>query len=263
MVGSSSTSTLAGRVNRRASSRRFRSPPDSALHRRARPLGREEEIAQVAVDVARPAVDGHHVVAVADRVEHGPVGVELLALLVVVGDLHVGAAPDLARIRLQLAEQQPQQRRLAGAVGADEPDAVAAHDAGRERRRPPVRRRTPWRPASASNTVLARRVGRLDLQPHGRRPASRRLARSSRMAAARGTRPSLRVRRALTPCRSQASSSASSLVELLLVRALRWPATASFFSQEGGVVARPRRQPAAVELDHARREPSGGRRGRG
>ena len=43
LVGSSSTSTLAGRANRRASSRRLRSPPDSD-DRRAGALGREQEI---------------------------------------------------------------------------------------------------------------------------------------------------------------------------------------------------------------------------
>ena len=43
------------------------------------------------MDVARAAVDGDGVVAVADRVEHRALGIELLALLIVVGDLHVGA----------------------------------------------------------------------------------------------------------------------------------------------------------------------------
>ena len=57
LVGSSSTSTLDGRVNSRASSSRFRSPPESDAHRRARPLGREEEVLEVAEDVPRLAVD--------------------------------------------------------------------------------------------------------------------------------------------------------------------------------------------------------------
>ena len=107
------------------------------LHRRPRPLGREQEVAQVAVDVLATAVDGDRVVAVADRVEDGALGIELLALLIVVGDLHVGAAAHLAGVGRELAEQQPQQRRLAGAVRADQADAIAAHDAqSRSRGRP-------------------------------------------------------------------------------------------------------------------------------
>ena len=82
--------------------------------------------------VTRAAVCGHGVVALAHRVEHSPLGIELLALLVVVRDLHVRAATHLAGVRRELAEQQPQQRRLARAVGTDEADAIAAHDPGRE-----------------------------------------------------------------------------------------------------------------------------------
>ena len=66
------------------------------LHRRIRALGRKQKIAQVAVDVLRPAIHGHRIVAFADGVEHRALGVELFALLVVVGDLHVRAAPHLA-----------------------------------------------------------------------------------------------------------------------------------------------------------------------
>ncbi len=44
----------------------------------------------------------------------------------------VGAEPHLARIGRQRAGQQVQQRRLAGAVGADDADPVAAQDAGGE-----------------------------------------------------------------------------------------------------------------------------------
>ena len=66
------------------------------------------------------------------RVEDRPLGIELLALLIVVSDLHVGAAPHLAPVGRQLAEQQPQQRRLARAVRPDQADPIAAHDARRE-----------------------------------------------------------------------------------------------------------------------------------
>ena len=55
--------------------------------------------------------------------------IELLALLVEVGDLGRGLPADRAGVRLELADQQPQQRRLAGSVRADEADAIAAQDA--------------------------------------------------------------------------------------------------------------------------------------
>ena len=83
------------------------------------------------MNVLRLAVHGHGVVAFADRFEHGAVGVKLLALLVVVRDLHVRAAPYLARVGLELTHQHPQQRGLAGAVRSNQADAVAAHDAKR------------------------------------------------------------------------------------------------------------------------------------
>ena len=79
--------------------------------------------------MAPPAVDDDAVVPVANGVEDGLLRIQLFALLVVIGDLHVGAAPHLPRVGRQLAEDDPQQRRFAGAVRADEADAVAAHDA--------------------------------------------------------------------------------------------------------------------------------------
>ena len=83
--------------------------------------------------VARATVRGDGVVALADRLEDRLVRIELLALLIVVRDLDVGAAPHLALVRRQLADDQSQQRRLAGAVRADEADAIAAQDAGGKR----------------------------------------------------------------------------------------------------------------------------------
>src|SRR6185369_9167061 len=58
--------------------------------------------------------------------------VQLRPELVEVGHVDLGAQADRALIRLQLAEDHPQQRRLAGAVGPDQADLVAALDAGRE-----------------------------------------------------------------------------------------------------------------------------------
>ena len=114
LVGSSRTSTLAGRVNSRASSRRLRSPPDRALTGDRARSGGKRKSREVAVNVARAAVDGDRVVALADRVEDGSLRIELLALLIVVGDLHIGAASHVRRCpAVSFAEQQPQQRRLA------------------------------------------------------------------------------------------------------------------------------------------------------
>ena len=130
-VGSSRTSTFIGRVNSRASRSRLRSPPDSALTGEMRAFWRKQKIAQVSVDVLRLAIHGHRVVAFADGVEHRALGVELLALLVVVRDLHVRAASNLAGIRLELAHQHPQQRGLARTVRPDQANAIAAYHAER------------------------------------------------------------------------------------------------------------------------------------
>src|SRR5258706_7771284 len=81
--------------------------------------------------VLRLAVDDHHLVAIADRVEDSAIRVELLTLLVVVNDLHAGAAPNFAGVRCEVPDQQTQQRGLTGSIWPDEPDAVSAHDANR------------------------------------------------------------------------------------------------------------------------------------
>ena len=96
-----------------------------------RALGRKQKIAQVPVDVLRFAIHGHRIVAFADRIEHRALGVKLLALLVVVGDLHVRAAAHFARVRLQLAHQHSQQRGLARSVRPYQADAIAAYHAER------------------------------------------------------------------------------------------------------------------------------------
>ena len=150
-------------------------------------------------------------------------------------------------------EQHPQQRRLAGAVRADEADAIAAHDARREVLRPPAVPSYAFEIPLGLEHQLARLLGLLDLQPHvADLLAPRRALRAHRLSAR--TRPSFRVRRALIPWRSHASSSASFLSNFSC-----WTASlaSDFFlpPQVGRVVAGPRRQPAAIELDDARREP--------
>src|SRR4029079_490170 len=52
--------------------------------------------------------------------------------LVEVGDGHLRAEAHAARIGGDFAEDELQERRLAAAVGSDQPDLVAAHDAARE-----------------------------------------------------------------------------------------------------------------------------------
>ena len=67
----------------------------------------------------------------ADEVFQRGVQVQRVAHLVEVGDLQVGAAPHLAAVGLELAQDQLEQRRLAGAVRPDQADLVAAQDGAR------------------------------------------------------------------------------------------------------------------------------------
>ena len=148
----------------------------------------------------------------ADGVERRPFGIELLALLVVVGDLHVRPAPDLARVRARA-------RRSAAAAASScrsrsarsSPIAIAAHDRASRGRARSVRRRTPCVTPSASKTIWPDRSARLGLQPDGARSVRGAPRAPRRIAISARTRPSLRVRRALMPWRSHASSSASRL----------------------------------------------------
>ena len=166
------------------------------FHRRQRSLGRKQKIPQVAVDVLRPAVDRHRVVTVGDRFPDRAIGIELLALLIVVGDLHVRAAPHLSGIGLELAEEQLEQRGLAGAVRSNEADAVAAHHPQRRSwRRPGVRRMTSRSARPRRPSGRCARRSRSAGEPT--RSGDRRAARSSRMASSARTRPSFRVRRGL------------------------------------------------------------------
>ena len=80
----------------------------------------------------RCAADLHPVGTRADRFGHAALEVELLAHLVEVGDLEVRAVAHGAGIRRELAEDELEQRGLAGAVRSDEADAVAAHQPQRQ-----------------------------------------------------------------------------------------------------------------------------------
>ena len=66
--------------------------------------------------------------AVGDAVEHAPFGIELVAELVEVGDLEARSESNRSAIRRDLAEEKANERRLAGAVWSNEPDAIAACD---------------------------------------------------------------------------------------------------------------------------------------
>ena len=93
-------------------------------HRGARAFRRKEKVLQVAHHMLAGAVDLDVLGAVADVLQHGAIGIELLAQLVEVGDLEIGPEPDAAGVGDELAEQQPEQRRLPAAVRPDQADAI-------------------------------------------------------------------------------------------------------------------------------------------
>jgi hypothetical protein len=116
----------------------------------------------------------------ADAVGERGVEVERAAQLVEVRDLEPRATPHRPRRRCELAEDELQERRLAGAVRADQPDLVAAqqrrrevaHDRVRFARRAPRRRRIRERDVLQLGDDLAARNARVDLE----RDATERLA---------------------------------------------------------------------------------------
>ena len=149
LVGSSSSSSSGWPSSVLASAIRRRSPPRQRRDRRVQPLreardrhAAEQPVEHVAVGgVRRPLVVGAPAdELLADRARR----VEVVALA---EHRHVqpAGARDRARVRLLDARDQPQQRRLAVAVAADD------RRSGRPRRcrasRPPARcaRRSPWR----------------------------------------------------------------------------------------------------------------------
>ena len=83
--------------------------------------------------LAFPA-DLYKVRARADHIGQHRLGVELLAQLVEVRHRLAGAPSHLTGIRREFAKQQLEQRGLARAVRADNANAVAAQDSGREAR---------------------------------------------------------------------------------------------------------------------------------
>ena len=97
-------------------------------HRRVGAVGREQEVLQIAHDVAARAIDLDVFRAGADRVGHALLGVELLTQLVEIGNLQVRTQPHRAGVGRVFAQDELEQRGLADTVGPDQADAVTAHD---------------------------------------------------------------------------------------------------------------------------------------
>src|SRR5690606_35727889 len=85
-------------------------------------LALEVEAADVGARLDLDAVDVEDVEAATDFLEDVVVAFQLVAALVDVGQVHGRADVDLARVRLFLPGDHLEQRRLAGAVGADDAD---------------------------------------------------------------------------------------------------------------------------------------------
>ena len=127
-------------------------------------LRREQEVREVAADVLAFAVDLDPVGSRADRVADRAREVKLLAHLVEVGDLHVRAEAHAARVRRQLPEDQPYQRRLADAIRAEDADAITAHHGHRQVRRDQLRSKG-LRHAIELGDELAGALARVDREP--------------------------------------------------------------------------------------------------
>ena len=101
---------------------RFRSPPDScadelllirAAEVEARHIGTRRDLAGAGLD---------DLGALGDLLEHGLLPVEVVAGLVDVGHLDRVADVDRPGVGRLLADDHPEERRLAGAIRADDPD---------------------------------------------------------------------------------------------------------------------------------------------
>ena len=123
LVGSSRIRTLAPEATRIASESRRCSPPEMSASCFSTSRAGEEEAAE---QVARllPAEAG----LALGGVEHGALAGRGLGVLGEVADLDVVAGADAAGGRLALPGEGLDQGRLAGAVGADEDDVLAALD---------------------------------------------------------------------------------------------------------------------------------------
>jgi len=103
-------------------------PSAERLDRGAHPLRRKQEIAEIADHVLARAADLDEVGAFGDGIEHRGFFVETVAELIVVGNGKLTSQTNRPAVGRELAENHAQQRGLAGTVGTDESDFVAAQD---------------------------------------------------------------------------------------------------------------------------------------
>ena len=201
------------------------------------------------MDVLRPAVHRDRVVPIADGLKNCALGIELLSLLIVIGNLHARASPHFTRIGRQVANQQSQQGRFAGAIRSDQPDAITAHDrseASRTIGRPPKALLR----SSASKTTCPERSDASACR-RTRPICSRRAARSFRIAIKARTRPS-----SLRAARFDSLAEPRLFLGELACRISRsgrprCASHSSFLTQKSAVVAGPRCEASAIELDDA------------
>ena len=119
-VGSSSTSAFTPRAASSAIAARLRSPGESERPGREHVVGAERELREQRARLARrePALGD-------EAVEQALVARERAGALRQLAEHGARAEPALARRERQLTEQRPQERRLAGAVAAEQRKPVA------------------------------------------------------------------------------------------------------------------------------------------
>ena len=132
LVGSSSTSTVAGAGEQGGPAAGGCAHRPRGPHRRMRMGGREQKVAQVAAHMLALSVDLDPLAAGADEVFQRGVRSIASRSWSKVGHLQVGAAADGAAVRFQLAQNHLEQRGLARAVGAQQANLVAAQQCGAE-----------------------------------------------------------------------------------------------------------------------------------
>ena len=133
--GSSSSSTAGSRASARASATRWRSPPESSLHARAREVADAEPLEEVVHPRAVAGAEAHvaeHVEVREERVlleqvaDAPPLGRDVAPRSV--SSSTVSPSADQARLRAQQPGDDAQDRRLAGARRADEGERLALLD---------------------------------------------------------------------------------------------------------------------------------------
>ena len=91
-------------------------------------IGREKKVLQVTIDIAAATVDDNRFAVVGDILQNAQPIINLLAQLIEIHDLQLGAAAYFSVRGLQFAEQKLDERGLTSAVGADDTNLVAGGD---------------------------------------------------------------------------------------------------------------------------------------